>query len=76
MAGNGEKLRRLARDAGYYPAVDAPAFSTSDRVFADTLDLGLSAAAGEIYYTLDGSDPRASGGEVAPAAQRTLGRSR
>ena len=73
MAGNGEKLRRLARDAGYYPAVDAPAFSTSDRVFADSLELGLSAAAGEIYYTLDGSDPRAPGGGVAPAAQSYAG---
>jgi len=29
----------------------------------------LSAAAGDIYFTLDGTDPRASGGGVAPGAQ-------
>ena len=31
--------------------------------------LVLSAKTGEIYYTLDGSDPRAPGGEVSKAAQ-------
>jgi len=29
----------------------------------------LSASAGEIYFTLDGTDPRASGGEISQAAQ-------
>ena len=32
------------------------------------LDLSLSAPAGRIYYTLDGSDPRAPGGGIAPGA--------
>ena len=31
--------------------------------------MSLSAPAGEIYFTLDGSDPRASGGEVARTAR-------
>lgn len=30
----------------------------------------LSASAGEIWFTLDGRDPRAAGGETAPSAQR------
>ena len=29
----------------------------------------LSTTAGEIYFTLDGTDPRASGGEISPVAQ-------
>jgi hypothetical protein len=29
----------------------------------------LSAATGEIYFTLDGTDPRASGGEISKTAQ-------
>ena len=32
-------------------------------------NLALNAPAGDIYYTLDGSDPRAPGGAVAPGAQ-------
>jgi type II secretory pathway pseudopilin PulG len=30
----------------------------------------LTAGAGEIYYTLDGTDPRAPGGKVSPAAKK------
>ena len=29
----------------------------------------LTARSGQIYYTLDGTDPRAAGGAVAPGAQ-------
>jgi hypothetical protein len=31
--------------------------------------IALSTSAGEIYFTLDGTDPRASGGEVSRTAQ-------
>ncbi|MHC4432302.1 MAG: lamin tail domain-containing protein, partial [Planctomycetota bacterium] len=49
------------KSVGWYPGVEPPVFSHlgghSDRGF----ELAISAPAGTIYYTLDGSDPRPSG---------------
>ncbi len=69
MAGNGAKLVQLARDAGYYPLLDPPDISPETRILDGPTDVELSAPAGEIYYTLDGSDPRLSGGDIAPGAR-------
>ena len=33
-------------------------------------ELEMSAAQGEVYYTLDGSDPRLVGGKISPVAQK------
>ena len=33
----------------------------------------LSAKAGEIYFTVDGSDPRLPGGEVSSSARKSTG---
>ena len=33
-------------------------------------ELEMSAAQGEVYYTLDGSDPRLIGGKISPVAQK------
>ena len=33
-------------------------------------ELEMSAAQGEVYYTLDGSDPRLIGGKISPAAEK------
>lgn len=60
MEGNSEKLLDLARAAGYYPAFDPPQVNQQGGVFTDTLQLTMAASTGEIYYTLDGSDPRAA----------------
>jgi hypothetical protein len=46
----------------------APSFSLSPGRVAQGSQLELSARTGRIYYTLDGSDPRAPGGGVAPGA--------
>ena len=35
--------------------------------------ISLSAPEGQVYYTLDGSDPRAVGGQISDAAQRSTG---
>ena len=61
------------RTAGLYPAVDAPNFTIdgapqyggvvvagSEFVIGDP-----NAAGGQIYYTLDGTDPRISGASTA-----------
>ncbi|MCB0142957.1 MAG: CotH kinase family protein, partial [Caldilineaceae bacterium] len=69
MAGNGAALLEQARAAGYYPALDPPAFnpapdqpptmgSSPGYAFDEPLVLTFDAGAGTIYYTLDGTDPR------------------
>lgn len=48
----------------------APAvFLTKDVQITPGFTLRMTAPAGAIYYTLDGSDPRLPGGQVSPAAQ-------
>jgi hypothetical protein len=70
MEGNAEKLIRLAREAGYYPLIDPPAMSLLGAEFTGEQRVTLAAQSGEIYYTIDGSDPRAAvTGEVASSAQ-------
>ena len=64
------------RARGWYPSIDAPvALNGSGAALADGTvvaaddQLYLSGgSAGTVYYTLDGSDPRVEGGEVAEGA--------
>ncbi|MHB1034284.1 MAG: lamin tail domain-containing protein [Pirellulales bacterium] len=61
------------RAAGLYPSVDPPSMALNGAAaYGGTFNPGdtltLSAPAGTIYYTLDGSDPRLAGGGVNPAA--------
>ncbi|MEZ4559663.1 MAG: CotH kinase family protein [Caldilineaceae bacterium] len=70
MDGNGAKLRALARDAGFYAVPDPPVFDHTDPIFDAPFALAMDAPAGDIFYTLDGSDPRAPGGDTSPAALR------
>ena len=62
MDGNADKLMRLAREAGYYPAIDPPAFSEAGGVFENSVSLEMYAvddsSQAQIYFTLDGADPR------------------
>ncbi|MBE3096092.1 MAG: lamin tail domain-containing protein [Planctomycetes bacterium] len=53
--------------------VARPTFSIPGPVVAPGTLVTLSAAAGSIYYTLDGSDPRAPGGGISPKAIRATG---
>ena len=53
------------RLSGLYPLINAPVFSHEGGLINTELDLGMSASTGTIYYTVDGTDPRASGGNVA-----------
>ncbi|MDA7888500.1 lamin tail domain-containing protein [Akkermansiaceae bacterium] len=46
------------RAAGMYPALDAPTFSQHGGSVNPGFTLGITAPAGTIYYTIDGSDPR------------------
>jgi len=48
------------RGRGWYPGVEAPVFSRHGGSFDGSLSLTMTGA-GQIYYTLDGSDPRELG---------------
>jgi hypothetical protein len=52
------------------PRIDAPTFSPRGGSISHELDITLSAAAGTVYYTIDGSDPRLPGGQVNPSAMQ------
>ena len=61
------------RAAGLYSNVVAPAFNQFGGQVPAGFDVTLSAPAGVIWYTLDGSDPRAIGGGVKPGALQYAG---
>ncbi len=72
MAGNGQELIREARALGYYPPFDPPEFKvdgSSQRLELYLAPTTLHSPEVVSYYTLDGSDPRLPGGEIAPTAQ-------
>ncbi|HWI59416.1 MAG TPA: chitobiase/beta-hexosaminidase C-terminal domain-containing protein, partial [Bacillota bacterium] len=66
-------LAQLQAQALYPTTAAAPAFNQSGGNVTNGFPLALSAPAGTIYYTRDGSDPRLRGGAIAPAALRYTG---
>ena len=66
MRGNVEQLLESLRQEGYYPTVDPPevAWDGSTVVLRDP-----NPSPGDIYFTVDGTDPRAPGGVVSPGAR-------
>jgi hypothetical protein len=55
------------RAKGWYPDVDAPGFNQHGGAVDSGFMLVMTAPAGEIYYTLDDTDPRLPGGAVNAA---------
>jgi len=53
------------RMSGLYPWIDAPQFTEEGGSITNEVDLGMYSPSGTIYYTVNGIDPRAVGGEVA-----------
>jgi len=68
MVGNAAQLIAAMRDEGFYPSIDPATFSQRGGVVPNGFTLSLSATVGDIYYTLDGTDPRLPGGGVSPSA--------
>ena len=60
MTGNVAHFIKVLRDEGYYPSIDPPEIAGTNLVNPN--------GSGDIYYTVDGSDPRARGGAVSDAA--------
>jgi hypothetical protein len=56
------------RSAGMYPDIIAPVFSQHGGSIAPGAGITMTTDSTAIYYTLDGSDPRLSGGAVNPLA--------
>lgn len=63
------QLLAQVRARGYYPAVDAPAFEAYGGLATNGYLPVMNAPSGTIYYTTDGSDPRAAGGGTSAAAR-------
>ena len=60
------------RARGWFPSIDAPAFSVQNRVVPSGQRVRISAPA-TFYYTLDGSDPRLPNGALNPNAIPVVG---
>lgn len=69
IEGNVSQLIELARQEGYYPSIDPPTFNQRGGVVESGFELTMTATEGQVFYTVDGSDPRQSqSGTVSPNA--------
>ena len=74
--GNDDQLIDAVRDEDYYPSLDPASFNQrGGRVNAgfDVLLSNPNGSGSTIYYTTDGTDPRASGGGLSPSARQYEG---
>jgi hypothetical protein len=72
MEGNVARFIAALRAEGYYPSVDPPVFSHKGGMIPAKAKLKMETdnPEAEIYYRLDGGDPRLPGGDIAPEAER------
>jgi hypothetical protein len=68
FAGRTDRVIQHFRNAGLYPFLAAPSFNQHGGTFSNQFTITLSAPAGVIYYTTNGSDPRLEGGGISPSA--------
>lgn len=52
------------KTAGFVPSVTAPSYNTRGGEIANPVNVTITAPAGTIYYTIDGTDPRKAGGSL------------
>jgi hypothetical protein len=62
------QLLGYLRNRGLYPAFDPPQYNQQGGQVSRGFELILSASSGTVFYTLNGSDPRLPGGDIAPSA--------
>ena len=71
LEGNVERFIAALRGAGYYPLLDAPRMPRRKVLTAPApLRMASTSRRGAIYFTTDGSDPRAPSGDISPRASR------
>ncbi len=77
MDGNVDRLIDALLDEDYYPTIDPPLYLNNNVEIEVTelpiatgsiVELSNPNSVGNIYYTLDGTDPRLSGGNISPSA--------
>jgi hypothetical protein len=68
FAGRTDRVIQHFRNSGLYPSLAAPSFNQHGATFSNQFTLTMSAPAGVIYYTTNGSDPRLEGGGISPNA--------
>ena len=68
---SGIVLDQLA-EHGLVPDLETPIFSKRGGVIEPGFELEMSSSRGDIYFTLDGSDPRLVGGRISPVAKKYL----
>jgi hypothetical protein len=57
------------REAGWYPQLEVPVFDLGSGVVARGSEVRVTATAGQVYTTTDGTDPRLPGGALSPDAR-------
>jgi hypothetical protein len=62
------QLLGYLRNRGLYPSFDPPQYNQQGGQIPPGFELRLSASSGTVFYTLNGSDPRLPGGDIAPSA--------
>ena len=70
LPSNAEQLRQRLERRRLYPTISAPELSQHGGILPADKQIGIHLTSGDLYYTLDGSDPRLSGGAVSPSAQK------
>ncbi len=65
---NSNAIINELRSENLFPPIDAPVLSQHGGIVPINFPLSISASSGEIYYTLDGSDPRQVGGATNSSA--------
>jgi hypothetical protein len=75
MTGNANYLIAALRAEGYYPSINAPSVSQNGGNIGAGQQITLTNpnSSGVMYYTLDGSDPRADGGGISASAIKYVG---
>ncbi len=58
------------RARGWYPDVDAPTFTPAGGTVSSDTNVFFQGGQGQIWFTIDGSDPRAPGGAVSGSASQ------
>ncbi len=56
------------KSSNFFPTVVAPAYNTRGGEITNPVSVTISAPAGTIYYTIDGTDPRVKGGALSSTA--------
>lgn len=68
LPGRTQTVINQFRSAGFMAGIEAPAFNRHGGEVQAGFALSMTAQAGTIYYTLDGTDPRLPGGALSPSA--------